>query len=419
MNGGQFRKYLYVSLAGAVGVILCIVFFFMLFRFDKMIAFLGIIKSILMPFIYGAVIAYLLTPVCNFIEKRLKVLLKKKMKNQERAVKLAGAVGITLSILFGILVIYLLLSMVLPQVFTSIRGIVAVLPENVTKWSVWLQQRLEDNEVIGNYVNQFGNTLYMNVENWLETKLIPNMQTIVSGVSAGLIGAFVVVKNILIGVISAVYMMANRRRFAAQAKKILYSLFKTERANDILDEMRFIDKMFGGFISGKLLDSLIIGFLCFFCMSLMNMPYAMLISVIVGMTNVIPFFGPYFGAVPSALIVLTVSPVKCIYFLLFILVLQQFDGNFLGPKILGNSTGLSGFWVLFSILLFGGLFGFVGMIIGVPAFAVIYDLIGKMANRLLRERNLTTDTGTYQELSTVKRTEDGWMYVQNETEEEK
>lgn len=419
MNGGQFRKYLYVSLAGAVGVILCIVFFFMLFRFDKMIAFLGIIKSILMPFIYGAVIAYLLTPVCNFIEKRLKVLLKKKMKNQERAVKLAGAVGITLSILFGILVIYLLLSMVLPQVFTSIRGIVAVLPQNVTKWSVWLQQRLEDNEVIGNYVNQFGNTLYMNVENWLETKLIPNMQTIVSGVSAGLIGAFVVVKNILIGVISAVYMMANRRRFAAQAKKILYSLFKTERANDILDEMRFIDKMFGGFISGKLLDSLIIGFLCFFCMSLMNMPYAMLISVIVGMTNVIPFFGPYFGAVPSALIVLTVSPVKCIYFLLFILVLQQFDGNFLGPKILGNSTGLSGFWVLFSILLFGGLFGFVGMIIGVPAFAVIYDLIGKMANRLLRERNLTTDTGTYQELSTVKRTEDGWMYVQNETEEEK
>ncbi len=418
MNGGQFRKYLYISLAGAVGVILCIVFFFMLFRFDKMLAFLGIVKSILMPFIYGAVIAYLLTPVCNFIEKHLKVILKKKMKNQDRAGKLAGAAGITLSILFGILVIYLLLAMVLPQVFTSIRGIVAVLPENVTKWSEWIQQRLEDNEVLGNYVNQLGGTLYINVENWLETKLIPNMQTIVSGVSAGLIGALVVVKNILIGIIAAIYMMANRRRFAAQAKKILYSLFKTERANDILAEMRFIDRMFGGFISGKLLDSLIIGFLCFFCMNLMNMPYTMLISVIVGVTNVIPFFGPYFGAVPSALIVLTVSPVKCIYFLLFILVLQQFDGNFLGPKILGNSTGLSSFWVLFSILLFGGLFGFVGMIIGVPAFAVIYDLIGKMANRLLRERNLTTDTGTYQELATVKRTEDGWMYVQNETEEE-
>ncbi len=465
MNGGQFRKYLYISLAGAVGVILCIVFFFMLFRFDKMLAFLGIVKSILMPFIYGAVIAYLLTPVCNFIENHLKVILKKKMKNQDRAGKLAGAAGITLSILSGVFVIYLLLAMVLPQVFTSIRGIVAVLPENVTKWSEWIQQRLEDNEVLGNYVNQLGGTLYINVENWLETKLavlpenvtkwsewiqqrlednevlgnyvnqlggtlyinvenwletklIPNMQTIVSGVSAGLIGALVVVKNILIGIIAAIYMMANRRRFAAQAKKILYSLFKIDRANDILEEVRFIDKMFGGFISGKLLDSLIIGFLCFFCMNLMNMPYTMLISVIVGVTNVIPFFGPYFGAVPSALIVLTVSPVKCIYFLLFILVLQQFDGNFLGPKILGNSTGLSSFWVLFSILLFGGLFGFVGMIIGVPAFAVIYDLIGKMANRLLRERNLTTDTGTYQELATVKRTEDGWMYVQNETEEE-
>ena len=220
MNGGQFRKYLYISLAGAVGVILCIVFFFMLFRFDKMLAFLGIVKSILMPFIYGAVIAYLLTPVCNFIEKHLKVILKKKMKNQDRAGKLAGAAGITLSILFGILVIYLLLAMVLPQVFTSIRGSVAVLPENVTKWSEWIQQRLEDNEVLGNYVNRSGRyAYYINVENWLETKLIPNMQTIVSGVSAGLIGALVVVKNILIGIIAAVYMMANRRRFAARQRR--------------------------------------------------------------------------------------------------------------------------------------------------------------------------------------------------------
>ena len=147
------------------------------------------------------------------------------------------------------------------------------------------------------------------------------------------------------------------------------------------------------------------------------MPYSMLISVIVGVTNIIPFFGPYIGAVPSALIVLTVSPIQCIYFLILILVLQQFDGNILGPKILGNSTGLSSFWVLFSILLFGGIFGFVGMIIGVPTFAVIYDLIKKLSNKLLRKKNLTTDTGVYQELSAVVQKENGYCYVQNRDQE--
>ena len=418
MKDDSFRKYLYISLAGALGIILCIVFFFFMFRFDQVMSGLRNVQDILMPFIYGAVIAYLLTPTCNFVETHLNSWGEGKVKNQEKFRRFSSGAGIIASLIFGICIIYLLLAMVLPQVFTSIRGIVEVLPGNVRQWSLWIEQLLADNEILSNYVEQFTSTAYKNIETWLETKLLPNMQTIVTGVSAGLISAVVVVKNLLIGLIAAAYMMGNRRKFAAQAKKLVYSFFRVPVANDILDEVQFINRLFGGFINGKLLDSLIMGVLCFVIMNLLNMPYSMLISVIVGVTNVIPFFGPFIGAAPSALIVLTVSPVKCIYFLILILVLQQFDGNILGPKILGNTTGLSSFWVLFSILLFGGMFGFVGMIIGVPTFAVIYDLIKKLSNTLLKKKNLSTDTGQYEELVSVVPQGESFQYIRNSGQEE-
>ena len=418
MKDDSFRKYLYISLAGALGIILCIVFFFLMFRFDQVMSGLRNVQDILMPFIYGAVIAYLLTPTCNFVETHLNSWGEGKVKNQEKFRRFSSGAGIIASLIFGICIIYLLLAMVLPQVFTSIRGIVEVLPGNVRQWSLWIEQLLADNEILSNYVEQFTSTAYTNIETWLETKLLPNMQTIVTGVSAGLISAVVVVKNLLIGLIAAAYMMGNRRKFAAQAKKLVYSFFRVPVANDILDEVQFINRLFGGFINGKLLDSLIMGVLCFVIMNLLNMPYSMLISVIVGVTNVIPFFGPFIGAAPSALIVLTVSPVKCIYFLILILVLQQFDGNILGPKILGNTTGLSSFWVLFSILLFGGMFGFVGMIIGVPTFAVIYDLIKKLSNTLLKKKNLSTDTGQYEELVSVVPQGESFQYIRNSGQEE-
>ena len=326
---------------------------------------------------------------------------------------MSAAMGIGVSLLVGLVVIYLLLAMVLPQVFTSIRGIVEVMPGNVMKWTAWVEQKLADDEVLANYVEQFINTAYQNMQSWLNTKLLPNMQVIVSGVSAGVIGALVVVKNMLIGIFAAAYMMGNRRKFAAQGKKLIYSFCKVPVANGILDEIYYINEVFGGFINGKLLDSLIIGILCFVIMNILNMPYTMLISVIVGVTNIIPFFGPFIGAIPCALIVLTVSPIQCVYFVILILVLQQFDGNVLGPKILGGSTGLSSFWVLFSILLFGGLMGFVGMIIGVPTFAVIYDLIKKYSNWMLRKKKLATDTKVYEELFLVEAEGENYRYIHN------
>lgn len=412
MKDDSFRKYLFISLAGAVGIILCIVFFFALFRFKQVMEGIRTLESILMPFIYGAVIAYLLTPVCNFVEIRLNALLTGRMKvNEQKAARFSAAISIGLSLLFGFFIVYLLLAMVLPQVFESVRGIVQVLPGNVVKWSDWIQQKLADDEVLANYAEQFINAAYQNMQVWLNTKFLPDMQVIVSGVSAGLISALAAVKNIVIGIFAAAYLMGNRKKFAAQGKKLIYSFAKVPVANGILDEIHYINRVFGGFIDGKLLDSLIMGILCFVIMNLLNMPYTMLISVIVGVTNIIPFFGPFIGAIPSALIILTDSPVKCVYFLILILVLQQFDGNFLGPKILGDSTGLSSFWVLFSILLFGGLMGFVGMVIGVPTFAVIYDLIKKYSNWMLRKKKLATDTSVYEELSSIEPDGEGYRYI--------
>lgn len=417
MKDDSFRKYLFISLAGALGIILCIVFFFTMFRFQQVMDGIRTLENILMPFIYGAVIAYLLTPVCNFVEVRLYRYLTGRLRvKEQKAARVSAAMGIGLSLLFGFFIVYLLLAMVLPQVFVSVRGIVEVLPGNVVKWSDWIQQKLADDEVLANYAEQFINTAYQNMQIWLNTKLLPNMQVIVSGVSAGLISALVAVKNIVIGVFAAAYLMGNRKKFAAQGKKLIYSFVKVPVANGILDEINYINRVFGGFIDGKLLDSLIIGILCFIIMNFLNMPYSMLISVIVGVTNIIPFFGPFIGAIPSALIILTDSPIKCVYFLILILVLQQFDGNFLGPKILGDSTGLSSFWVLFSILLFGGLMGFVGMVIGVPTFAVIYDLIKKYSNWMLRKKKLATDTAVYEELSSIEQEGEGYRYVHNKEE---
>ena len=239
------------------------------------------------------------------------------------------------------------------------------------------------------------NEAVMRFQNWIATDLVPNISLIFDRVSSGVISFVTVLKNLLIGLIVMVYFLNIKDTLCAQAKKMVYGFLNVKTANRLIGEVRFAHKIFGGFITGKLLDSLIIGIMCFFSLKFLKMPYVLLISVIVGVTNVIPFFGPFIGAVPSAFLILLVDPMKCLYFLIFILVLQQFDGNILGPKILGDSTGLPSFWVLFSILLFGGLFGFVGMIIAVPTFAVIYRTLSLYVKSALKKRNYSENTPDY------------------------
>ena len=199
----------------------------------------------------------------------------------------------------------------------------------------------------------------------------------------------------LIGLIVAVYLLFSRKKFARQSVLIIRSALKPKWAELLLDEVAFIDRMFGGFIDGKILDSAIIGVLCYIGCTIFRFPNALLVSAVVGITNVIPFFGPIIGAVPSTLLILIESPIKALWFVVFVLALQQLDGNVIGPKILGDRTGLSSFWVLFAILLFGGLWGFAGMIVGVPLFAVIYDVIKKLVIYGLRRNEELDMLNTY------------------------
>lgn len=261
------------------------------------------------------------------------------------------------------------------------------LPQMVDSISSMVDRLFEGNEIIQNYIMQLSDAGTESISGWLKDSILPYMNMILTGLSDSMINAAGIFMNLFIGLVVAVYLLSGRKKFKKQGKLILYSLFKERWANKIVEEIRFADRVFSGFIGGKLLDSAIIGVICYAGMMVLGLPYAILISVIVGVTNIIPFFGPYIGAIPSAIILLTVSPMSCLIFVIFIVILQQVDGNIIGPKILGSSTGLSGIWVLFSILFFGGLFGFVGMLIGVPVFAVIYDLIRQLIVRGLELRN--------------------------------
>ena len=382
----HIKPYLYGMLAGFGAIALSIIFFFLIYRFDGFGSAISTLTGILMPFIYGAVIAYLLKPVCNTIEAFLRRFIPEKMKG------LINALSVTFTILFGLLLIYALCMMIIPQLITSVTTLYYTAQANITKFMYWANhlEFIEKNEQIMELLNSAYAALNTNLDTWIKNTLLPSMQNIVSGAAIGVLNVVTVAKNLIIGIIVAVYMLASRKRFVQQGKLVLHSIVRPRWAQLITEEVKYADRMFGGFINGKIMDSAIIGVLCYIGCLIFKFPSALLVSVIIGVTNVIPFFGPFIGAIPATLLILIQNPIKALWFVLFVLVLQQLDGNIIGPKILGNTTGLSSFWVLFAILLFGGLWGFVGMIVGVPLFAVIYDVIKKLViHGLQRNQELT------------------------------
>ena len=376
----HIKPYLYGMLAGFGAISLSILFFFLIYRFQGFGDAISKLTGILMPFIYGAVIAYLLKPVCNCVEDFLRRLLPEKMGTA------ANMLAVTISLLFGILVVYALIMMIVPQLITSVTTLYYTARNNLNDFVDWAshQEIIASNQKLLDFIETSYDNLQDMLDNIVRTKLVPSMQSLLSGAALGVMSFVAFLKNIVIGVIVSVYLLASRKKFGQQCKMILYSLIKPRWADIILEEILYADKMFGGFINGKILDSAIIGVLCYIACLIFKFPSALLVSVIIGVTNVIPFFGPFIGAIPATLLILIQNPIKALWFVLFVLVLQQVDGNIIGPKILGNTTGLSSFWVLFAILLFGGLWGFVGMIIGVPLFAVIYDVLKKFVLHGLR-----------------------------------
>ncbi len=407
------HPYLAIGLTAFAVIAASLLLFFLLFHMKTVTDFLETIGGILRPIFMGAVIAFLLLPVHRNILKFLLAMTTDKRKADRRNLAFLNFIAIILSLALAVFLFYLLLAMVIPQVYESVVGLVQAIPDYFDIVQEWLQTFLEDNPDIQASVMPMVDSSITSLEQWLNSDILPNLESVsttfqwvrttiwpnltgvMAGVSGAVVGLLVLVKDLLIAVIVSVYLLLRKDIFAAQSKKIVYSLFRTDIADLIVGEVRNAYKIMSGFINGKLLDSLIIGIICLVCCNLFKFPYPALIAVIVGVTNIIPFFGPFIGAIPCGLLIFLINPLQAIYFAAFILVLQQFDGNILGPKILGETTGLASFWVLFSILLFGGLFGFAGMVLGVPVFAMIYGLASRLVGYGLRSRGLPEETEDY------------------------
>ena len=355
---------------GMAAVIICLVVLFF-FRTSVYTSVLSGMIRVFAPFIYGLIIAYLLHPVSTFLEGFMKrtgpAVQSEKAENRIRFV----AIILSIFIMFGL--VSLLLKAVIPQLVTSISDLVKQLPEGMSQIEAWLERFINE-EMAGELQGLLSN-ITGELQNYLQTTVLPGLRNIMSSVTSGFTGLLSVLKNFVLGTIIAVYLLLSWDKFGLQLKMVNYAMFPKKWADWISEEARFTDEKFSGFIFGKLLDSLIIGVICFVFMILLKIPYGLLISIIIGITNIIPVFGPFLGAVPATILILTVSPAKALVFIVFVIILQQVDGNIIGPKILGDRLGLSAFWTLFSILFFGSVWGIAGMLVGAPLFAVLYDIV--------------------------------------------
>ena len=362
----------------------------------KMPAFFGYVKAFLgtlSPVLYGLGIAYLLHPIEDRIRKLLEPQLRKVL-SEKRAAGMAKGLGILASLIIALLVIWALIAMILPQLLESITTIIGNFPSYYNTLNKWVKEFI-NGSIAEDVTQEIMDQVYDYLKDFLTGTVLPKVQTILAGLTTGVVNIAKSMLNLIIGVIISVYLLSGKEKFLAQAKKLCYAALGQKKGGYVCNVCTFANRVFGGFIGGKIIDSLIIGILCFIGLRILNMPYTMLISIIVGVTNIIPFFGPYLGAIPSALLLLVIDPMECLYFVIFIIILQQLDGNVIGPWILGDATGLDSIWVVVSLLVFGSLFGILGMVIAVPLFAVIYKIVTELVNFLLKKRELSTVTSDY------------------------
>ena len=390
----EMKMYLKIGITGAAILASGILCAFVLFKMRVIIELLKGITGILKPFLYGAVIAYLLAPLCNKIEEKLFQTFPKANRKAKRFICF---IAIVISLCVALAIVWMVIMLIIPQVWDSVMKIIDMVPQKITILNNWIEHMLENQPELQAYFEEFANQAESHINSLLNVDTIQKVQSIINSLSVQVFGVLGVLKNISLGFLISAYLLGSRKLFGAQAGLILHGVFPDKWAGIIEEEIRYTDKMFNGFLVGKIIDSAIIGLLCFAGLSFMGFEAPAFIGVIIGITNIIPFFGPFIGAIPCGLLLLLENPMHCLYFIIFIFVLQQLDGNVIGPKILGNTTGVSSFWVLFSILLFGGMWGVVGMVIGVPLFAVIYDIIRKLVYRGLRKHKRESMITDYEE----------------------
>ena len=399
------KKYLHWGITGFLVLASAILFYYFLFHTTELLKIVKSVFNVCMPIICGLILAYLLTPICSFFERKILYPLYRAFHldvERPKTKKRIRTLAILLTIFLTLYLLYIFFSIVLKEVVASIQSIILQSSIYVSNLERLMENILSSNKSIEKMVTDLINTYSDELNNWLNNSVLPRINIILKEVSLSVIGVAKGLWNLIIGLIIFIYVLASKETFTGQAKKITYALFPEESANGIISDFRYANKTFGSYISGKIIDSIIIGILCFIFMRILSLPYEILVSVIVGVTNIIPFFGPFLGGIPSALLILMVDPLSGLKFIILILVLQQFDGNVLGPKILGDSTGLSSFWVIFSITVFGAYFGVIGMAIGVPVFALIYAAIRRKLNATLKSKGLTTDTREYMYLEKIE-----------------
>ncbi len=382
------------GLVAFVVISACIAVYFFFLRFNGFSEFWGKLFTAGSSIVIGLVIAYLVNPIVNFFERLLNKWFKKFMK-ERTAKKTAKGIAIALTMLLFIAAVALLIWAVVPSLVASIASLVKTLPGEVEdlieNWEEWKYGDSAFIKSIEDYLTD--STEWF--KNYAQKTLMPQAQTYITTISSGIYSVIRGIINFIIGILVAIYVLMIKDTLKGQSKKVVYAIFKPKAANIVLSTARKSHEIFGGFVSGKIIDSAIIGVLCYIGCLILRIPQPVLIAVLIGVTNIIPVFGPFIGAIPSLFLVVIESPIHALYLLIFIIILQQVDGNVIGPKILGNSTGLSTFWVMFAILVGSGLFGFMGMLLGVPVFGVIYYIVKQIVEYIVRKRKLPADTKTY------------------------
>ena len=385
----------FAVIAASIGMV------FLFINFKTVSGAFAKIIGILTPVLYGMIMAYLMAPIYNRVY-RYVVCSAERRKGKQRSAKGIAKLCATLTAVVVLCAVAVGIAlMMLPELYKSIMNVVVSLPENIERMTAWVNEVLTGESAYQNEILALYDNLINFGEAFVNNTLKPNLAQIIGQTYTGVMSVAKWFYDIIIGLIVMIYLLNIKETLLPQCKKLIFTVFPKRWAELLIEELQYINTVFGGFIIGKIVDSLIIGILCFVCLNLLGavgiirMPYVLLVSVIIGVTNVIPFFGPFIGAVPATILIALYSPLDGLKFILFVFLLQQFDGNFLGPKILGDKTGISSFWVLFSILLFGGLFGFVGMIIAVPTWAVAMNLVSRISSVVLKKKGLPDELDAY------------------------
>ncbi len=390
MDNGK-KEYLKKGTVAFLVIAASILFFLCIYRFDVILGAFSKVFAVLEPVIFGLIIAYLINPVTNFLENKLNPLFEKKMKSKQKALKLSNALSVLLSVLFFIAIIAGIIVLVIPGLIKSISNVIDIIPGQIDALTSWGKHFLKENKSIETAFEK----MLKYEKNWLQTDFADKINDIATYFASGVLDVIIFLKDFFVGLIVAIYVVYNRKKLGNRVRKLMVAVFKDETVRKVLSGLRKSNSVFNGFIVGKLIDSLIIGVLCFIGVKALGIPYQMLITVIIGVTNIIPVFGPYLGGIPCSILILITNPIKGLYFIIFIILLQTLDGNLLGPKILGDKIGLETFWVIFAIIVGGGMFGVVGMIIGVPIFAIIYYFISNLVNVKLKKKNKSLDSEDY------------------------